>query len=447
MQPIASGAPMMPVYGNHESFLSETVSDWSPRFPTPSGWSGRRAYSFDVGDVHFIALHAVSDTAAMDSSQLSWLASDLAEASASGARWIVPYFHVAPFADGYSHPSNENLRAQVGPLFEQYGVDVVLTSHDQSYERTYPLADVGGTNTPTSDARVCIGSEEGTTYVKTSPAGKLSNKNGTFSVFQTHPAPAWTAVRDDTMHHYTRLRFSGEGTMRVETYGIPNGGGTPIVVDSFDYHLDGCDADPSLAFETAAVPVSVTQDEPTASVTTSITAAGGTSGPVTLAENAPWLSVPETVTSRTVGLDIDATGLAPGVHTATVFASSPTHGTAQLQVQLNVSFSGDDELMVSRSSTRTDPVPLEGAVLTGNVYVFLAGAEDAEEVRFWLDNPEATGSPRRLESNPPYDFIGGTVETAKPWNTSGVSDGGHSITAVIASRLGQRKVTATFTVN
>lgn len=448
VQPVASGAPMMPVYGNHEARLSETVADWSPRFPTPSGWNGRRAYSFDVGDVHFVALYAVSESSGLDSSQFSWLAADLEAAAADGARWIVPYFHSAPFADGYSHPSNEGLRAQLGPLFEQYGVDVVLTSHDQSYERTYPLTDVGGSNAPTTSSTVCLGSDEGTTYVKTSPAGKLSNKNAAFSVFQTDPAPAWTAVRDDTMHHYTRLAFSAAGTMRVETYGLPGGGiGEPIVVDSFEYHLDGCDHDPALGFETSPVTASVTQDDPTATVTATVTASDSTAGPVTMAENASWLTVPASAAPGPVELGIDATGLAAGVHTATVFASSPSHGTAQLEVEVRVEFSGDDELMVSRSSTRSDPVPLEGAVLTGEVYVFLAGAQDAEKVRFWLDDPSATGRPRRTESNPPYDFVGGDVETARAWNTSQVGDGVHSITAVIDSPFGQRSVTGTFSVD
>ncbi|MDQ4052083.1 MAG: metallophosphoesterase family protein [Actinomycetota bacterium] len=447
VQPIASGAPMMPVYGNHEARLSETVEDWAPRFPTPSGWNGRRAYSFNVGDVHFVALFAVSDTGAMDSSEYDWLAADLAVAAAGGARWIVPYFHVAPFADGFSHPSNEALRGQVGPLFEQYGIDVVLTSHDQSYERTYPLVDVGGSNAPTTNSRVCLGSDEGTTYVKTSPAGKLSNKNGTFSVFQTYPPPAWTAVRDDTMHHYTRLRFSASGVMRVETYGIPNGGGEPIVVDSFEYRLAGCTTDASLAFDPPRMSVRVTQDEPAAAVTATITASGGPTGPVALAENASWLSAPATVAPGSVQLGVDATGLAPGLHTATVFASSATHGTAQLVVELSVGSTGADQLMVSAASTRSDPIPLDDAVLAGSGYVFLTGAADADRVRFWLDDPTATSIPWRTESNPPYDFNGGTVETANAWDTSPVPHGSHTITAVIDSPFGQRLVTSAFTVS
>lgn len=446
VQPVASGAPMMPVYGNHEARLSETVTDWSPRFPTPSGWNDRRAYSFDVGDVHFVALHAVTESVGLESTQYEWLAADLAEAAASSARWIVPYFHGAPFADGSSHPSNETLRAQLGPLFDLHGVDVVLTSHDQSYERTYALSDVGVSNAPTTGSTVCLGSNEGTTYVKTSPAGKLSNKNGSFSVFQTHPAPAWTAVRDDSMHHFTRLRFSATGVMRVETFGVPNGGGVPIVVDIFEYHLDGCDADPSLSFENATIRASTTGEHPHTTVAATITADGGTPGTVTLAENASWLTVPAIATLGRIELEIDASDLAPGAHRATVFASSPSHGTAQLEVEVSVLGTHSDELMVSASSTRSEPFPLDGAVLTGNAYVFLAAESDAGEVRFWLDDPSATSAPRRIEDNAPYDFAGGTVEAAKPWSTSSTSLGTHTITSVFSSPSGSHIRTATFTV-
>ena len=69
--------------------------------------------------------------------------------------------------------------------------------------------------------------------------GKLSNRRGVndFSKFQTHPSPFWTAARDDTMHHLSRLTFSASGTLRVDTYGF-SGDGTPAtVIDTFEYNL------------------------------------------------------------------------------------------------------------------------------------------------------------------------------------------------------------------
>ena len=238
-QPIFSRTPIMPTYGNHEVLLGESYTAWSQRFATPTGFDGRRNYSFDVGDAHFISIFAVENSTALPTATFNWLASDLAAARAAGRRWVIPYFHVPPFADGLSHPSNLALRAQLGPLFEQYDVQVVLTSHDQSFERTYPLAGVPNSIVRTSTDLTGYDGADGVTWIKVSPAGKLSNRNGVndFSRFTTNPPPFWTAARDDTMHHFTRLIFSASGTLRVETYGY-SGDGTPaIIIDSFEYNL------------------------------------------------------------------------------------------------------------------------------------------------------------------------------------------------------------------
>jgi acid phosphatase type 7 len=244
-QPLFSRVPIMPTYGNHEVLLGESYDRWAERFATPQGWNGQQNYSFDVGDVHFVSILAVSDTTALPSSSLTWLRNDLAAARAdAGTKWIVPYMHVPAFADGSSHPSNTALRAQLGPVFEQYGVQVVLASHDQSYERTYPLTGVPNNITRTSTSLSGYDESDGVTWIKVSPAGKLSNKSGAdnFSKFQTFPAPFWTASRDDTMHHFSRLTFTANGTLRVDTYGF-SGDGTPAaIIDSFEYNIGGAGA-------------------------------------------------------------------------------------------------------------------------------------------------------------------------------------------------------------
>jgi hypothetical protein len=240
MQPIAAHAPLMPTYGNHEVLLGEGFAPWAARFPTPTGFDGRRYYSFDVGDVHFVSILAVEDLTGLPASALQWIEQDILAAQAARQRWIIPYFHVAPFADGTNHPSNLQLRAQLGPLFERLGVKLVLTSHDQAYERTYPLVDVPATDTPTSSSLTCYTMGDGVTWVKISPGGKLSNINQGFSQFATNPPPAWTAVRNNTRHHFSRLLVSAAGSIRLETYGVVGDGSLPVIVDSFQYTTGVC---------------------------------------------------------------------------------------------------------------------------------------------------------------------------------------------------------------
>ena len=241
VQPIASSSPMMPTYGNHDVLLEEGFLPWAKRFPTPNGWKGRRAYSFDVGDVHFISVFAVAERQPLAAEQVSWLENDIATAKAAGRRWIIPYMHVSAFADGKNHPSDLNLRAQLGPIFERNGIKLVLSSHDQAYERTYPLTDIGASNTPTSTSMSCYEMSDGVTWVKISPGGKLSSKNAGFSQFATNPPPAWTAYRNNTTHVFSKLSVRASGSVQLDTYGVKGDGTPPMVIDSFRYTTGSCE--------------------------------------------------------------------------------------------------------------------------------------------------------------------------------------------------------------
>ncbi len=217
--------------------------NWSARFPTPDGDSNRRYYSFDVGPVHFVSILAGLSSQPISSGALEWIDADMAAARAAGARWIVPYMHVSPFADGSNHPSNLALREQLGPVFEAHGVEIAIASHDQSYERTYPLVDVPLTNTPTSSSLVCYDQTDGVVWAKVSPGGKLSNINDGFSTFQTDPPPDWTAVRNNTHHHFAVVE-ANQDSLRFVAYGIPADGGPTEVIDEFEYQETSCGSEP-----------------------------------------------------------------------------------------------------------------------------------------------------------------------------------------------------------
>jgi acid phosphatase type 7 len=240
VQPIASRSPMMPTYGNHEVSLDETYRPWADRFPTPDGWNNRRSYSFDVGDVHFISVFATSGKNPLGDTQLNWLKQDIAAAKAAGRRWIIPYMHVPAFTDGTNHPSNLALRAQLGPIFESNGIKLVLSSHDQAYERTYPLRNIGTTNTPTSTSKSCYEMSNGVTWVKVSSGGKLSNISNGFSPFGTNPPPSWTAHRSNTTHVFARLSVRAAGSIQLDAYGVKGDGTPPTILDSFRYTTGSC---------------------------------------------------------------------------------------------------------------------------------------------------------------------------------------------------------------
>ncbi len=239
LEPAAARAPLMPTYGNHEVLLGEGYEPWAARFPTPEGWDGRRSYSFDVGPFHFISVHAVHNTHALPAAQLAWLEADIVAAKAAGRPWIIPFTHVSAFAAGSVHPSNLGLRMQLGPVFERHGIRLVLQSHDQAYQRTWPLTGAGGTIVPTTTDLTCAAPGEGVVWMTVSPAGKLSNRSCDFSPYAEDPPPPWSAVRDNTRHHIAELTAAADGDLRVEVLGY-HGEGEVSVVDSVVIAQEAC---------------------------------------------------------------------------------------------------------------------------------------------------------------------------------------------------------------
>lgn len=97
-------------------------------------------YSFDYGNIHFVCLDSMTSEVKPDSPMLKWLTSDLA---ANTKQWLIAYWHHPPYTKG-SHDSDAEsveiaMREHALPILESYGVDLVLTGHSHSYERSFLL--------------------------------------------------------------------------------------------------------------------------------------------------------------------------------------------------------------------------------------------------------------------------------------------------------------------
>ena len=57
--------------------------------------------------------------------------------------WVICYFHHPMYSDSW-HGDDPFLRTILAPLFEEHGVDIVLAGHDHSYQRSYPLRLIPG---------------------------------------------------------------------------------------------------------------------------------------------------------------------------------------------------------------------------------------------------------------------------------------------------------------
>jgi len=143
--------PAWPTFGNHEGFSSNSLTQTGPYFdmfslPTageaggdPSGTESY--FSFDYGNIHFINLDGNSAPVTPGSAMMTWLEADL---QATSADWVIAMWHHPPYSKGLLHDSDVeqreiDLRENVVPLLEDYGVDLVLCGHSHSYERSFLL--------------------------------------------------------------------------------------------------------------------------------------------------------------------------------------------------------------------------------------------------------------------------------------------------------------------
>ncbi len=121
--------PFYPAIGNHERrtrrgrpFLEAFV------LPEPE-----RYYSFNWGDVHFVAI----DTTQPNTEQLTWLAADLTQ---NTLPWVVVFGHHPMYTNSLRGPQLA-IRRAFAKIFTEHEVDLVLTGHEHQYER-FRVADV-----------------------------------------------------------------------------------------------------------------------------------------------------------------------------------------------------------------------------------------------------------------------------------------------------------------
>ena len=141
--------------GNHDGYSASSSSQTGPyydifSFPT-NGEAGGTAsgteayYSFDYANIHFIVLE--SYRLYNDATQMSWVTSDIANTNQD---WIVAIFHHPPYTKGSHNSDTETelvaMRENFLPILEAGGVDLILSGHSHSYERSKFIKGRTGSN-------------------------------------------------------------------------------------------------------------------------------------------------------------------------------------------------------------------------------------------------------------------------------------------------------------
>jgi len=159
-----------------------------------------RYYSFDSHDVHFICLDSnaplILGEAGM-SRMLQWLEGDLA---ASRQFFRVVFFHHPPFASGFNEndPLSADVRSRIVPILERHNVELVLTGHEHSYQRTVPMTGGVASSDPTATLYITTGG---------GGAGLYSPPQRSYHAFRT------------ALHHFLRVEVD-DGRMNIRPIGL-----------------------------------------------------------------------------------------------------------------------------------------------------------------------------------------------------------------------------------
>jgi hypothetical protein len=125
--------------GNHEVESDSLLNSYLNHFGLT-----KQYYSYDINNVHVLTM-ATEEEFEPNSDQYNYVVNDLRKAANNpDIKWIIVNMH-NPF---YSSPNgckdsdcegDKEYRESFHPLFDKYGVDLVLQGHVHNYQRSFPL--------------------------------------------------------------------------------------------------------------------------------------------------------------------------------------------------------------------------------------------------------------------------------------------------------------------
>jgi 3',5'-cyclic AMP phosphodiesterase CpdA len=268
----ARNRPWMPAAGNHENEFGNGpigYQAYQTYFALPAAAGQTEVtrglwYAFTAGSVRLISI-ANDDVVYQDGgnsyvrgyskgAQKAWLEQELAAARRDrDIDWIVVCMHqVAISTADKFNGADLGIRQEWVPLFDQFGVDLVVCGHEHHYERSHPIRGQQGNRTltplPAAIATDVIDTTKGTVHMVIGGGGTSSPSNQLFfdppqcrvitAVGEVDPATGkrppiyvhedapWSAVRN-AAHSYGFAAFTVDP-------GVERGGLTTITVTYYD---------------------------------------------------------------------------------------------------------------------------------------------------------------------------------------------------------------------
>ncbi len=205
--------PSLLTPGNHDMAGGAADKVWRPQFDLPhNGPRGQEDLSYYV-DYQGVRLVSFNGNAYQDREHLNWLETALAKKTSS---WTIVVSHQPLYATGGRRDASKR-RDRLMPLYDRYGVDLVLQGHDHTYGRT-PKIHAG---------RVVAAGEPGVVYATSVGGSKMYKLNPTSRPFMARLAADLQLFQVVSVapDHLAYEAYTADGTL----------------FDSFELHKHGPD--------------------------------------------------------------------------------------------------------------------------------------------------------------------------------------------------------------
>ena len=219
------------VPGNHDMrrWAFYDIFDFPTKGEAGGVASGREEfYSVNNANLHLVMLDSETVSRSNSGEMATWLKKDLAN---NTKPWVIVAFHTPPYSDG-GHKSDDDwdsrgrlkdMRENFVPIFDEYGVDLVLSGHSHGYERSKLIINHLGKSDTFSEKNILQDRKTG--YTKS-----LLEKKNSGTIYQVCGS---SAKLDGATYNHPALPYSlaQMGSLIIEL--------TPTTLTSKFLNIDG----------------------------------------------------------------------------------------------------------------------------------------------------------------------------------------------------------------
>ena len=267
--------PFYSCLGNHD-VVTTNGQPYLDAYYFPTANSGtERYYSFDYSNAHFVSIEVTVENTAPNSAMLAWLSSDLA---ATTKQWKIVFFHVPMYSNLGAHGDDPTIAAALGPIFDRYGVDLVLQGHNHYYSRTYPIAAGSPVDQLQEPAYM---NPKGTIYIVAGGGGRALYALGSSPVYEAYSLSVFhVAVVDVSTNTLALQAIARDGSV-IDAMTLTKDSPTAVAIVEFfaDSRPEGVHLAWRVSAESDAVGFHVYRGSTLADVSTRLTTSPLTGGP------------------------------------------------------------------------------------------------------------------------------------------------------------------------